>query len=37
MFYAEDKIKLRHAMRQAGLTEVRFKFDFSGAQVIAQS
>lgn len=36
MFYAEDKIRLRHAMRQAGLTEVRFRFDFAGTQVIAQ-
>jgi D-glycero-alpha-D-manno-heptose-7-phosphate kinase len=37
MFYAEDKIKLRHAMRKAGLSEVRFRFDFSGTQVVAQS
>ncbi len=37
MFYTDDKIKLRHAMRQAGLQEVRFRFDFSGTQVIAQS
>lgn len=37
MFYAEDKIQLRHAMRSAGLQEVRFRFDFSGTQVIAQS
>ena len=37
MFYAEDKVKLRHAMRQAGLQEVRFRFDFSGTQVVAQS
>lgn len=37
MFYAEDKIKLRHALREAGLKEVRFRFDFSGTQVIAQS
>lgn len=37
MFYAEDKIKLRHAMRSVGLQEVRFRFDFSGTQVIAQS
>jgi D-glycero-alpha-D-manno-heptose-7-phosphate kinase len=36
MFYAEDKISLRHAMRQAGLTEVRFHFDFEGTKVIAQ-
>ena len=37
MFYADDKVKLRHAMRQAGLQEVRFRFDFAGTQVIAQS
>lgn len=37
MFYAEDKVKLRQAMRAAGLQEVRFRFDFSGTQVIAQS
>jgi D-glycero-alpha-D-manno-heptose-7-phosphate kinase len=36
MFYAEDKIPLRHAMRQAGLAEVRFHFDFEGTKVIAQ-
>lgn len=35
MFYAEDKIKLRQAMREAGLPEVRFRFDFSGTRVIA--
>ncbi len=35
MFYAdEDKAKLRHAMRQAGLTEVRFRFDFQGTKVL---
>lgn len=37
MFYADDKIKLRHVMREAGLKEVRFRFDFLGTQVIAQS
>lgn len=37
MFYTDDKAKLRHAMRQAGLQEVRFRFDFAGTQVIAQS
>jgi D-glycero-alpha-D-manno-heptose-7-phosphate kinase len=37
MFYAEDKVKLRHTMREAGLPEVRFRFDFSGTQVVAQS
>lgn len=37
MFYTDDKARLRHAMRQAGLQEVRFRFDFAGTQVIAQS
>ena len=37
MFYAEDKVKLRHAMTQAGLTEVRFRFDFEGTKVVTQS
>lgn len=34
MFYAEDKSKLRHAMRQAGLQEVRFRFDFEGTKLV---
>lgn len=37
MFYAEDKARLRHVMREAGLQEVRFKFDFHGTQVVTQS
>lgn len=37
MFYTEDKTTLRHAMRAEGLQEVRFRFDFAGTQVIAQS
>ncbi|HVY60210.1 MAG TPA: galactokinase [Planctomycetota bacterium] len=37
LFYAEDKVKLRHAMRLAGLTEVRFRFDFEGTKVVVQS
>jgi D-glycero-alpha-D-manno-heptose-7-phosphate kinase len=37
MFYAEDKVRLRHAMRKAGLREVRFRFDNEGTKVIAQS
>jgi len=37
MFYSEDKIRLRHVMQKAGLNEVRFRFDFSGTQVVAQS
>jgi len=37
MFYAQDKARLRHAMREAGLQEVRFRFDFEGTRVVAQS
>jgi D-glycero-alpha-D-manno-heptose-7-phosphate kinase len=36
MFYAEDKTRLRHVMRETGLTEVRFRFDFEGTKVIVQ-
>lgn len=36
MFYADDKKKLRHAMREKGLQEVRFRFDFEGTKVVAQ-
>src|ERR1700679_3109531 len=34
MFYAGDRNLLRHAMANAGLEEVRFKFDFEGTKVI---
>jgi D-glycero-alpha-D-manno-heptose-7-phosphate kinase len=37
MFYAEDRARLRHAMLQAGLREVRFRFDFAGTAVVTQS
>ena len=37
MFYAGDKVKLRHAMREKGLQEVRFRFDFEGSKVVAQN
>jgi len=36
MFYSEDKTRLRHAMAQTGLVEVRFRFDFEGTQVVIQ-
>jgi D-glycero-alpha-D-manno-heptose-7-phosphate kinase len=36
MFYAEDKTRLRHALLQAGLREVRFRFDFEGTKSIIQ-
>jgi D-glycero-alpha-D-manno-heptose-7-phosphate kinase len=35
MFYAEDKTRLRHAMREKGLREVRFRFDFEGTRVVS--
>jgi D-glycero-alpha-D-manno-heptose-7-phosphate kinase len=34
MFYAKDKNKLREAMRELNLEEVRFQFDFEGTKVI---
>lgn len=34
MFYTEDKVRLRHVLREAGLKEVRFRFDFEGTKVI---
>jgi D-glycero-alpha-D-manno-heptose-7-phosphate kinase len=37
MFYTEDKTRLRRVMTEAGLREVRFRFDFAGSQVIVQS
>ncbi|MDB5294787.1 MAG: bifunctional fucokinase/L-fucose-P-guanylyltransferase [Phycisphaerales bacterium] len=36
MFYADDKTKLRHALTQAGLREVRFRFDFEGTKIVIQ-
>jgi D-glycero-alpha-D-manno-heptose-7-phosphate kinase len=36
MFYAEDKLRLRRAMHQARLREVRFRFDFEGTKVVIQ-
>ena len=35
MFYATDKARLRHAMREQGLKEVRFRFDFEGTRVVS--
>jgi len=34
MFYAEDKPRLRHAMLQSSLREVRFRFDFDGTKLV---
>jgi D-glycero-alpha-D-manno-heptose-7-phosphate kinase len=35
MFMANDRNKLRKTMKNAGLEEVRFRFDFEGAKVIS--
>jgi D-glycero-alpha-D-manno-heptose-7-phosphate kinase len=35
MFYTEDKTRLRSALAQAGLREVRIRFDFLGATVVS--
>ena len=37
MFYAAEKARLRKVMREAGLQEVRFRFDFEGTTVVTQS
>ena len=34
MFYTENKRRLRRALNEAGLKEVRFKFDFEGTKII---
>lgn len=34
MFLAEDKTRLRRAMREEGLEELRFRFDFDGSKVL---
>jgi D-glycero-alpha-D-manno-heptose-7-phosphate kinase len=36
LFYTEDKKPLRHALREAGLEEVRFRFDFEGTKTLVQ-
>jgi D-glycero-alpha-D-manno-heptose-7-phosphate kinase len=35
LFYTEEKTRLRHAMREAGVTEVRIDFDTEGTTVVA--
>lgn len=34
MFYTEQHAKLRHVMAEAGLKEVRFRFDIQGASIL---
>ena len=36
MFCAQDKAKLRQAMRDEGLVEIRFRFDNEGTRVLAE-
>lgn len=36
MFHTADRRRLRHALTAAGLTEVRFRFDFEGTKVVTQ-
>lgn len=36
MFYTEDKMRLRRAMTEQGLPEVRFRFDFEGTKTVTQ-
>lgn len=37
MFYTEDKTRLRRVMREAGLREVRVRFDFEGTSLVTRS
>jgi D-glycero-alpha-D-manno-heptose-7-phosphate kinase len=37
MLYTEDKTRLRHALREAGLREVRMRFDFEGTMLVTRS
>jgi hypothetical protein len=34
MFYSENKTKLRQVLRENGLIEVKFSFDFEGTKQI---
>lgn len=36
LFYVEEKSRVRQAMAQVGLQEVRFRFDFEGTKVVIQ-
>ena len=37
MFFSEEKSRLRRAMTEAGMREVRFRFDFEGTKVVVNS
>lgn len=34
MFYADNKVKLREAMKRTGMSEVRFRFEKEGAKIL---
>jgi len=36
MFYAGEKTRLRHAMREPGLKEGRLRFDFEGTRTVSR-
>lgn len=36
LFYAEDRVRLRRAMAEVGLKELRFRFEFEGTKVVSQ-
>jgi D-glycero-alpha-D-manno-heptose-7-phosphate kinase len=36
LFYTEDKKRVRHALREAGLQEIRVRFDFEGTKILVQ-
>ena len=36
MFFCEERSRLRQAMADQGLQEVRFRFDFEGTKVLIQ-
>lgn len=36
MFYTEEVTRLRRAMREKGMREVRIRFDFEGTKIVAQ-
>lgn len=37
LFYCEQKSRLREAMRERGMKELHFRFDFEGTKVVSQS
>jgi D-glycero-alpha-D-manno-heptose-7-phosphate kinase len=37
LFYTEEKTRLRRALNEAGLREVRWRFDFQGTTVLSQA